>query len=141
LLEAARDFEARIRRYADFEPVELKEEPLKRGAAPDAVRRAEGERIRAARQRGGRLVAFEIRGRSLASTDWARRLESWRMEGGRGVDLVIGGPVGIDPDLTADADEVWSLGPLTLPHRLARVVVLEQLYRAFTILNREPYHK
>lgn len=141
LLEASRDFEARIRRYVDFAVVELKEAPLRKTTSPAEVARAEADRIHAARQSGGRFVAFDRTGRSRSSEQWSERLEAWRMEGGRGVDLVIGGPVGLHAELVREADEVWSLGPLTLPHRLARVVVAEQLYRAYTILNREPYHK
>lgn len=141
LIEAAREFEGRVARYVDFAAVELKEVPLTRGASPMAVRQREAERIRAARQTGGRMVTFDGGGRGLTSPEWASRFEQWQVEGGRPVDFVIGGPVGLDPALCREADEVWSLGPLTLPHRLARVVVLEQIYRAFTILKGEPYHK
>jgi len=141
LLEAARDFEARIARYVDFRVVELKETPIDKGRGLDVVRRTEADRIRGAVGSGARQVVFDRTGRAQASRAWAARLERWRMDGGRDVDLVIGGPVGLDPALVRAADEAWSLGPLTLPHRLARVVVAEQLYRAFTILNREPYHK
>lgn len=141
LLEAAREFETRLGRYVDFEAVELKEAPLKRNHPLDAVRREEADRIRAARAPGGYGVAFDLRGRLRSSEDWASSLESWQLEGRRAVDFWIGGPVGLHADLRREANETWSLGPLTLPHRLARVVVLEQLYRAFTILKREPYHK
>jgi 23S rRNA (pseudouridine1915-N3)-methyltransferase len=141
LLEAAREFEARLRRYTDFEALELKEAPLKRNRAPAAVRTEEADRIRAARAPGAYAVAFDQRGRARSSEDWAASLERWQLEGRRAVDFWIGGPVGLDSALCREADEVWSLGPLTLPHRLARVVALEQIYRAFTILNREPYHK
>jgi 23S rRNA (pseudouridine1915-N3)-methyltransferase len=70
----------------------------------------------------------------------ARRLEAW-MRDARPVALAIGGSRGLDPALVAAASDRWSLGPLTLPHELARVVVAEQLYRATTILRGEPYHK
>jgi 23S rRNA (pseudouridine1915-N3)-methyltransferase len=64
----------------------------------------------------------------------------WQQEA-RPVVLLLGGSVGLDPALIARASQRWSLGPLTLPHELARVVVLEQVYRGFTILRGEPYHK
>jgi 23S rRNA (pseudouridine1915-N3)-methyltransferase len=70
----------------------------------------------------------------------SRRLAEWQREG-RPVALAIGGSHGLAGDLVERADDRWSLGPLTLPHELARVVVLEQLYRAGTILRGEPYHK
>lgn len=141
LLEAAREFESRLRRYADFEAVELKEAPLKKNRSPASVRAEEADRIRAARAAGAHCVAFDQGGRARSSEAWASSLDRWQVEGRRAVDFWIGGPVGLDPALCREADEVWSLGPLTLPHRLARVVALEQIYRAFTILNREPYHK
>ena len=141
LLEAARDFEARLRRYADFDALELKEAPLKKNRALAEVRAEEADRIRATRAPGTYAVAFDQRGRARSSEDWAASLDRWQVEGRRTVDFWIGGPVGLDPALCREADESWSLGPLTLPHRLARVVALEQIYRAFTIVNREPYHK
>ena len=79
-------------------------------------------------------------GSSWSSEDLARRVDRWRLDA-RPVAIAIGGSNGLSPDLLADAASVWSLGPLTLPHELARVVVAEQLYRAFTILRGEPYHK
>ncbi len=79
-------------------------------------------------------------GKGLSSEALAKELDQWRTAA-RTVALVIGGSHGIAADLVAAADLAWSLGPLTLPHELARVVVLEQVYRAWTILRGEPYHK
>ncbi len=78
--------------------------------------------------------------RAGPASDLARRLERWETDG-RPLAFLIGGSTGLDPDLVAKADARWSLGPLTLPHELARVVVAEQLYRAGTIRRGEPYHK
>jgi 23S rRNA (pseudouridine1915-N3)-methyltransferase len=86
------------------------------------------------------VVALDRTGQGWTSEDLAVQLERWQA-GGRAVTLLIGGSHGLDPALLADADARWSLGPLTLPHQLTRVVVLEQLYRAWTILHRLPYHK
>ena len=87
------------------------------------------------------LVAFDERGKSLASEAFAQRLQGWRDEGTAAVSLVIGGPDGLDPRVRASADLVLSFGKLTLPHQLVRVLVVEQLYRALTILAGHPYHR
>lgn len=139
LVEASKDYGERIRRYVGFELVEVRESPLRKGSAPDGVRRIEAERIEEALGPGV-TVAIDERGRSLSSEQWAAHLDRWRGERPT-AQFMIGGPVGLARDLVRRADDRWSLGPLTLPHRLARVVVLEQLYRALTILRGEPYHK
>jgi 23S rRNA (pseudouridine1915-N3)-methyltransferase len=86
------------------------------------------------------IVALDRGGSAWTSEELARRLARWR-EGGVPLALMIGGAFGLDPELLGGAAVRWSLGPLTLPHELARVVVVEQMYRAWTILRGEPYHK
>jgi 23S rRNA (pseudouridine1915-N3)-methyltransferase len=85
-------------------------------------------------------VALDREGQGWSSEELARRVDRWQ-RGSRPVAVVLGGSRGLEPELLARADERWSLGALTLPHQLARVVVVEQLYRAWTILRGEPYHK
>jgi 23S rRNA (pseudouridine1915-N3)-methyltransferase len=84
-------------------------------------------------------VALARQGTAWSSEELAQQVTRWQREA-RPVALTIGGSHGLSPEVLASADQ-WSLGPLTLPHELARVVVLEQLYRACTILRGEPYHK
>jgi len=86
------------------------------------------------------VVALGREGAGWNSRELARQVERWLLAA-RPVGLLIGGSEGLDAGLLARANARWSLGPLTLPHELARVVVFEQLYRAFTILRGEPYHK
>ena len=86
------------------------------------------------------MVALEPTGEPWSSEDLAERLDRWRLEA-RPVALLIGGAHGLDPTVLARANHRWSLGPLTLAHEIARLVVLEQWYRAWTILRGEPYHK
>jgi 23S rRNA (pseudouridine1915-N3)-methyltransferase len=86
------------------------------------------------------LVCLDERGKLLSSPDLAKQLGRWRDES-RDVVFAIGGDEGHGEAVRARATLVWSLSPLVLPHRLARVVVTEQIYRAFTILRGEPYHK
>jgi 23S rRNA (pseudouridine1915-N3)-methyltransferase len=86
------------------------------------------------------VVALDERGKAYTSVELARRLAAW-MEGGRDVALLVGGPDGLAEAVLARAGERLSLSRLTLAHRLARLVLVEQLYRAFTILRGEPYHR
>ncbi len=100
----------------------------------------EAKRLPAAIPAGTLVVATTRDGDPWSSRDLATRLERWQLAA-RPVAVVIGGSNGLDPAFLTSADHRWSLGPLTLPHELARVVVAEQLYRAFTLLKGEPYHK
>ena len=88
----------------------------------------------------GRVIALDVRGQTWSTEKLAEQLEQW-MAGGRDVGFMIGGPEGIDTAIMQKADERWSLGPLTLPHPLVRIVLAEQLYRAWTITQNHPYHR
>lgn len=135
--EAADDYIRRLRRVIDLIEIEVRA-----GSAPDpgAARRIEAERISARVPDGSRTIALDRTGQPWSSEELANRLRKWH-EAARPVTLVLGGSHGLEPGLLRDCQEHWSLGPLTLPHELARVVVLEQLYRAGTIIRGEPYHK
>ena len=135
--EACDDYLRRLSRYLKVREVEVRE--ASRAPTVVAQRAEEGERLLARRPPGSRLVALARQGTAWNSEDLARQVERWLREA-RPVALAIGGSHGLPPGLLASAER-WSLGPLTLPHELARVVVLEQLYRACTILRGEPYHK
>lgn len=135
---AADEYLRRLARYGWAAEIEVREA----GKAPNAEEgcRQEGARLRGRIGTGSYLVALDREGGAWSSEKLAARLDRWRLAA-RPVTLLIGGSHGLDPALLATCDERWSLGPLTLPHELARVVVYEQLYRAWTILHHEPYHK
>jgi 23S rRNA (pseudouridine1915-N3)-methyltransferase len=136
--QAVDEYLGRLRRFGAVEEREVRE--AGRAGNPVAQRREEGARLRDAIPPGARLVALDLAGAAWSSEALASRMEVWR---GAGPDtaFLIGGAEGLDPALLQQAAERWSLGPLTLPHELARVVVAEQLYRAATILAGQPYHK
>jgi 23S rRNA (pseudouridine1915-N3)-methyltransferase len=136
--EAVDDYLRRLGRYLKVREVEVRE--ASRAPSAEAQRAEEAARLLAKRPAGSRLVALARQGAGWSSEELAQRVERWRQEA-RPVALAIGGSHGLAPDLLASAADRWSLGPLTLPHELARVVVAEQLYRASTILRGEPYHK
>ena len=136
--EACDEYLKRLGRYADVRELEVRE--ASRAPTPDVQRREEAARLGARIPDGAALVCLARQGRGWSSAELARRLDAWRLAA-RPVALVIGGSHGLADPLLARAGALWSLGPLTLPHELARVIVLEQVYRAWTILNGEPYHK
>ena len=136
--EAFDDYARRLRRYVTFREHEVRE--ASRAPTVAAQRSQEAERLGAHVARGANLVALARIGAGWTSADLASQLERW-MLASRPLAFVIGGSHGLDGSVIARSVASWSLGPLTLPHELARVVVGEQLYRAFTILRGEPYHK
>jgi 23S rRNA (pseudouridine1915-N3)-methyltransferase len=100
----------------------------------------EGERMLAALPKGARVVALDVKGAEHSTEELAARLQTWLADG-RDVALLVGGPDGLAPECLCRADERWSLSRLTLPHPLVRVVLAEQLYRAWSMLRNHPYHR
>ncbi|NNF62024.1 MAG: 23S rRNA (pseudouridine(1915)-N(3))-methyltransferase RlmH [Gammaproteobacteria bacterium] len=124
-------------------PLQLLEIPLTHrggGVSPEKAKKAEGERMLAAIPRGHRVIALEVTGKSRSTAQLATDLADW-MQDGRNVDFLVGGPDGLAPAVIEQAGQQWSLSPLTLPHGLTRIVLAEQLYRAWTILQGHPYHR
>ena len=136
--DACDDYLRRLARYARVEEAEVRE--ASRAPTVEAQREEEAERLRARLPGGSTVVALAREGSPWTSEELARRMDGWRVAA-RPLAFVLGGSQGLSRSLLASASVRWSLGPLTLPHELARVVVVEQLYRAFTILRGEPYHK
>lgn len=135
--EACDDYLRRLSRYIRITEREVKE--ASRAPTAAVQQSQEAERLRRGISAGASVVALERSGEPWSSEALAQKLADWQLAA-RPIALVLGGSTGLAPDLLAGATR-WSLGPLTLPHELARVVAVEQLYRAFTILRGEPYHK
>ena len=139
----AQGFAEYQKRLSHWLPLELVEvEPGVRGKGRDTARAMsdEGARVLAALPKNAHVVALDGRGKMHSSEQLARRLEHWRGQG-RDLAFLIGGPEGHAPDGLAAANETWTLGPLTLPHMLVRLVVAEQVYRAAAMLANHPYHR
>ena len=124
-------------------PIELVEIPLgNRGKGRDPLRAVndEGAAVLSALTGDTHVVALDGAGKAWSSEQLATQLATWRMQG-RDLAILIGGPDGHAPAALERARQRWSLGPLTLPHMLVRLIVVEQLYRAATILAGHPYHR
>ncbi len=138
--EGCDDYLKRLRRYFPVEVVEVPEEDMNRRSKAEVLA-AEGDRLLRRLPAGVHLVALDREeGKQLSSEKLAQRLVSLGISGHSRVAFVLGGPLGLSPELLRRADELWSFGPITLPHALARPVLLEQLYRAVKIERGEKYH-
>ena len=134
------EYQKRLSHWLPLALVEVA--PGIRGKGRDAARATsdEGLRVLAALPKQAHVVCLDGRGKPYSSEQLAQRMEAWR-QGGRDLAFLIGGPEGHAPDVLSAADESWSLGPMTLPHMIVRLVVAEQLYRACSLLANHPYHR
>ncbi len=116
--------------------------PGKRGKNADLARikQNEGEKLLQAIHKGALVIAMEVNGKAWSTEQLAQQMDGW-LHSGQDVALLIGGPEGLSEDCVRRADIKWSLSPLTLPHPLVRVLLSEQLYRAYSILKNHPYHR
>jgi len=136
-------WEEYARRFPRGLALGLKEVPLARRSgrkSVDMLRDAEGSALLSAAPAGYRRIALDERGRQWTTLELAAQLEKWMREE-HGVCFLVGGPDGLSGACLAEADEAWSLGRLTLPHPLVRVLLAEQLYRAWTVTCNHPYHR
>lgn len=143
LLEPAiAEYEARAARYWNFEVIEVKEEPARKGTSAEVVRDREAERLLKRVPPGPEVIALTRVGGDAVSTErLARQFSEMARRAGPGMVFLIGGAFGLGHEVVKRADRRMRLSALTLPHDLARLVLAEQLYRAGTILRGEPYHK
>ena len=134
------EYQKRLSHWLPLELVEIEPGLRGKGRDPQRAMDDEGKRVLAALPKNPYVVALDVPGRQLSSEQLVKRLEHWRSQG-RDLAFLIGGPEGHAADVKAAADEAWSIGPLTLPHMLVRLVVAEQLYRAAAMLANHPYHR
>ena len=132
LKDAVSEYEKRLSGYINLEIKELAD-------GPDPV--SEGIRIRQALPEKAYIITLEITGSSLSSEEFAERIDHLMSDGVSHICFIIGGSDGLDTDITASANMHLSFSRMTFPHQLMRVIFLEQLYRAFKIIRKEPYHK
>ncbi len=138
--EGFAEYRKRLSRWLPLELVEVAPGMRGKGRDPARAMADEGERVLAALPKSAHVVALDGRGAPWSSERLARELAAWRAQG-RDLAFLIGGPEGHASDVLARADQRWSLGAMTLPHMLVRLVVAEQLYRAAAMLANHPYHR
>lgn len=138
--EAVREFSKRLQESVQLHLIEIP--LLRRGKSMDLTRILDKETatIRESIPHGSRLIALDVDGESFTSEQLALKVERLQHLASH-LCFIIGGPEGISQEIRSQCTERWSLSKLTLPHTLARIVLLETLYRAFSILNNHPYHK
>ena len=138
--EGWREYAKRLPAEIQLELVEIPLVTRRKNADVKRLIQQEGDAMLAKVQPGERIVTLEVNGKPWSSEQLATELERWQLDA-RTVNLMIGGPEGLAPQVQARSEQQWSLSPLTLPHPLVRIVISEQLYRASTILSGHPYHK
>lgn len=138
------EYTKRLGAYAQVHIREITEERLPAEPTPAQISQAlekEAVRIESALPKSGTVIALCIEGKTYSSPEFADAIEKWFVAGGGTVSLLIGSSYGLAPSLKQKADAQLSFSELTFPHQLMRVILVEQLYRAFRILHKEPYHK
>lgn len=110
------------------------------GQPASKIMQLEAERIRAAIPQGSLVVAMDEHGRDWTTMDFTQKIRQWQ-DNGESVTFLIGGADGLDPSLKAQARQLMRLSSMTLPHAMARVLLTEQIYRVYSILNNHPYHR
>lgn len=142
--DAVAEYCKRLRRYCSLQITEVTDEKTPEGASPaqkDQVLQREGERLLAAIREKDYVVALAIDGQMRNSVELAGHLQILNLRGLSSITLVIGGSFGLSAQVLARADEKLSFSLMTFPHQFMRVILLEQIYRAFRISRGEPYHK
>lgn len=138
--EGVKEYEKRLPRELKISWRDIPLARRGRDTSPEKLCATEGEQLLKAIPAGDRVIALDVKGRRVSTEDLAARLKDWQMSGDS-VSFVIGGPDGLSPACLERADMRWSLSDLTLPHPLVRVLLVEQLYRAWTITANHPYHR
>lgn len=144
LKDGINEYAKRLSRFCNLELIEVNDEQ-----APDnigvmqelQIKKKEGERILRKVKEGSLLVVLDVKGEKPGSKELSDRLNSFFVSGKSHITFVIGGSLGVDSEILKAADLRLSLSELTFPHQLARLILLEQLYRSFKIINGETYHK
>ncbi len=142
--DAIAEYSKRLSAYCKFEIKEVADEKTPDGASPELERQIkdkEGEKILKALDEKGYCIALAIDGKQYDSVKFAEHIEKLTISGKSHIQFVIGGSLGLSDKVLQKADEKISFSAMTFPHQLMRVILSEQIYRGFRIINHEPYHK
>jgi len=144
LKEGINEYSKRLSRFCELQIIEVEDEqaPENLSASQEKqVKKREAERIMNKVKEGSVLIVLDLKGKKLSSEEFSDKLNSFFISGKSHLTFVIGGSLGLDEELVQKADFRLCLSDMTFPHQLARLILLEQIFRAFKILNNETYHK
>ena len=144
LKDAIAEYSKRLSRYCKLEIVEVADEKTPDNASDtveDAIRNKEGERILKYVKEDAYVITLEIAGKMLTSEELSEKMEKLGVQGTSHITFIIGGSIGLGTDVLKRSDYALSFSKMTFPHQLMRVILLEQIYRSYRIMNHEPYHK
>lgn len=144
LKDAIAEYSKRLSRYCKLEIVEVADEKTPDNASDtveDAIRDKEGERILKYVKEDAYVITLEIAGKMLTSEELAEKVEKLGVQGTSHIIFIIGGSIGLGREILKRSDYALSFSKMTFPHQLMRVILLEQIYRSYRIINHEPYHK
>ena len=144
LRDAIAEYSKRLSRYCKLEIIEVADEKTPENASEtveDAIRSKEGERLLKNVRDGAFVITLEIGGKQLTSEELADKIDTLGVQGVSHIIFIIGGSIGLGREVLARSDYALSFSKMTFPHQLMRVILLEQVYRSYRIINGEPYHK
>ena len=143
-IDAIKEYSKRLSKYCKLEIIEVKDEKTKENASKteeNLVKEIEGKRILEKIPDSSKVIALAIDGKSLDSVGLANQIKDYQVSGSSNLVFVIGGSIGLHKSVMDRANLKLSFSDMTFPHQLMRVILLEQVYRSFRIINNEPYHK
>ena len=144
LKEGIEEYSKRLSRFCDLRIIEAADEPAPddlSAAREEQIKSREASRVLGKVKDGDYLIVLDVKGAKKSSEEFAKVLKNCMISGNSSITFVIGGSLGLAPELIRKANVRLSLSDMTFPHQLTRLILLEQIYRAFKIINGEPYHK
>ncbi|OGT41383.1 MAG: 23S rRNA (pseudouridine(1915)-N(3))-methyltransferase RlmH [Gammaproteobacteria bacterium RIFCSPHIGHO2_12_FULL_37_34] len=134
------EYASRLPKNCALELIEIPTEKRNRSTNIAPIIKREGEKLLAASKAHHLIIALDVKGKLWSTKELVKQLADWQQHGDN-VDLLIGGPDGLSSQCIKEANRCWSLSPLTFPHILVRLIIAEQIYRAWSILQQHPYHR
>ncbi len=131
----------RLRHFVGVDITVVKDEKITKAKTEDDVLMAEAERIKKVINTSDFILSWDRSGKKLSSVDYAKLVEGWEINGVRRVWMIIGSAIGLSKEILDISDLILSLSPMTFPHDLSRLIIMEQTYRAYTIIRGIPYHR
>ena len=142
--DAVAEYKKRLSRYCKLEIIEVADEKTPDHASTqeeELIRRKEGERLKKYIKDGAYVISLAIQGKQFSSEEFSKKIHALGLHRESHIIFIIGGSIGLASDIIQESKELISFSKMTFPHQLMRIVLLEQIYRGYRIMNGEPYHK